>query len=420
MSYQSRSQKKSASFILIAALALLVLGFPLFANFEQAQRLFLRLSPDKSFEPLTLLILRSSFLSSGLVGICLLLFLLWGRNLLKNGLTKLEGLKESDFLLWFLGLALFLRIAWVTCIPTQLYADWKWYDEVAYHMSRIWRYEENGVPTAYWPIGYPLFLAIIYRLFGHHYWVVQLFNVFLSSGICVFTYLVAKRLLSPASSRLTLVILALFPSQIFFTNILASEILFTFLLLLVIYFLHKQMNRPSIYSPLIIGILLGVLILIRAVALLLPLVIMFFYFKSKRRPRLILKDTALTFLMIFLMLFPWVLRNKLVLGTFTVATSGGINLYIGNSPISSGSWVWRKENPFRDLSAPNEVENDRLGYKLATKYIMDDPGGFIWRGVKKEIYLFATDFSAIARELDLAAQFKRVDKFVIFNIIGQV
>jgi len=217
-----------------------------------------------------------------------------------------------------------------------------------------------------------------------------------------------------------LIVLALFPSQIFFTNVLASEIIFTVLLLLVIYLSFKQEVRPAIHFPLIIGVLLGLLILVRAVALFVPVMIVFFYLKSKRRRRLILRDAILTILVAFLTLFPWMLRNKRTLGIFTVATSGGINLYIGNNPISSGSWVWQKENPFKDLSAPNEVENDKRGYRLGTRFILDDPLGFIWRGIKKEIYLFVTDFAAIAKELDLAAQSRTVDKFVIFSIIAQV
>lgn len=420
MSYKKSVPDKTALFIAVLALFLIVVGFFFFAFFGEAQKLFLRLSPDGSFVPQTVLILRTSFLSFGLVGVCLLLFLLWRRNLLENVLTRLEGIRESDFLLLSLGLAFILRLVWIVSIPTQLYADWKWYDDAAYHMSQVWRYEENGIPTAYWPIGYPLFLAIIYWIFGHNYFVVEIVNVILSLGICMLTYYIAKRLVSPISSRLTLVILVLFPSQIFFTNVLASEIIFTILLLLVIYIWFKREVNPATYAPLTIGVLLGLLILVRAVALLLPLLILFFYFRSKRRPRLILKDIILTILMTFLILFPWMLRNKLVLNSFTVATSGGINLYIGNSSISSGGWVWQKENPFKDLSAPNEVENDRLGFSLATKCIMEDPLGFVIRGIKKEIFIFATDFAPIAKELDLAAESKSVDKFVVFNIIGQV
>jgi len=419
MAYQSNTIKKIELFIPILALFLIMFGFPLFIGFDRVLQLFLRLSPDRSFVPQTVLILRTSFLSFGLVGISLLLYFFLRRKVLKPALERLESISETNFLLMFLGLAFVLRLLWIILIPTQLYADWKWYDDTAYHMSQVWRYEENGLPTAYWPIGYPLFLAVIYRLFGHSYFAVKFINVWLSLCICVLTYSIAKRLDNPISSRLTLLILALFPSQIFFTNILASEIIFTVLLLLIVYFLLKRELHPAIYLPPLIGILLGLLILVRASALLLPVVIVLFYFKSRRRFSFIWRDVMLTLVFKFLTLLPWMLRNKLVLGSFTVATSGGINLYIGNSSISSGSWVWQKENPFQDLSAPNEVDNDRLGYKLATRFILDDPLGFLLRGIKKEVYLFVTDFSAMAKELDLAAQSKRVDKFVIFSIVGQ-
>jgi 4-amino-4-deoxy-L-arabinose transferase-like glycosyltransferase len=380
---------------------------------------FLYLSPDRLLVSQTLLVLRSSFLSFGLAGVCLLLFLLWRRSLLNSALTKLENFQEAKFLLLFVGVGLALRLLWITFIPTQLYADWEWYDKLAYNMSQVWRYEEDGAPTAYWPIGYPFFLATIYWIFGHSYFAVKFISVLLSMSICLFTYLAAKRIVGPLGARLSLVILALFPSQIFFTSILASEILFTAFLVLIIYLLVKRTDASSIWNPVMVGVLAGLLILVRAVALFFPLLIVFFYFKSDRSPVLVLRNAALTILVSYLTLSPWLLRNKLVMGTFTVATSGGINLYIGNSPISSGGWVWRTENPFGALTAPNEVENNRLGYRLATKFIADDPLGFVARGVKKEIYMFATDFAAIAKELDLAAKARRVDEFVIFNLVGQ-
>jgi 4-amino-4-deoxy-L-arabinose transferase-like glycosyltransferase len=414
-----RPSRSAAIFVAAVALFLLVFGFITFCSFGTMQRLFLHLSPDGSFVPQTLLVLKSSFLSFGLVGICLVLFLLFRGNVLKGILSELENLPEAKFLLLFLGLGLVLRMLWILLVPTQLYADWKWYDDAAYHLSQVWRYEENGVPTAYWPIGYPLFLAVIYWIFGHSYLAVHLIGVVLSLCVCILAYVIAKRLVGPVTARLSLVTLALFPGQIFYTNVLSSEILFTTLLLAMIFILLKTREQTSLLGPLIVGLLLGLLVMVRAVALVLPLLIVLFYLKWGRRSVVGLRNAILAVLVTCLVLLPWMLRNKRVLDTFSIATSGGIDLYIGNSPISSGNWVWTKQNPFKDLSAPNEVENNRLGYKLATKFIMDDPLGFVIRGIKKEVYMFATDFGPIAKELDLAAKAHRVDGFVILNVVGQ-
>lgn len=417
---QSSRWTKVSWFLVVLSGLLMVLGFSAFVFFEEVQRLFLHLSPDRSFMSVSVLVLRNSFLSLGLTGVCLLLFLLWRKSALKSALIKLETANEAGFLLLFLCLALALRFLWITLVSTQLYSDWKWYDDMAYHMSQVWRYEDNGLPTAYWPIGYPLFLAVIYWAFGHSYLAVELVNLILSLGICLFGYLVAKRLAGQVPARLVLVILAFFPSQVFFTNVLASEILFTFLLVLIIHLSLCTKGRSPIYLPVILGLLLGCLMLVRAVALLLPIGIVFFYVKSKRKPGLILRDAIIVVAVAFLTLFPWLLRNKKTLGVFTLATSGGVNLYIGNNPHSSGGWVWHKDHPFGDFIGTNEVENDKLGYRLAFRHIAQDPVGFLVRGVKKEVFLFATDYSAVAKELELAARSNRVDKFVVFSIVGQV
>jgi 4-amino-4-deoxy-L-arabinose transferase-like glycosyltransferase len=407
-------------FLVVLAWFLVVCGFSAFVFFEDVLKLFLHFSPDRSFMSLSVLVLRNSLLSIGLTGAGILLFLLWRKNLLKSALTKLETANETRFLFLFLCLALVFRFLWITFVPTQLYADWKWYDDMAYNMSQVWRYEDNGFPTAYWPIGYPLFLAVIYWMFGHNYFAAELINLMLSLGICLFGYLVAKRLTRPPIARLTLVIMALFPSQIFFTNVFASEILFTFLLILITHLLLKTEHGSPIYIPLVLGLLLGCLMLVKAVALLLPMVIIFFFVKSKRKPGLIFRDTIIMVAIAFLTLFPWLMRNKKTFGVFTLATSGGINLYIGNNPNSTGGWVWQKDHPFGAFIGPNEVENDKLGFKLATKYITENPLGFLIRGLKKEVFLFATDFSAMVRELELAVQSNKVDKFVVLSILGQV
>ncbi len=293
---QSGGREKAPLLLAILGLFLVVCGFSCFVFFEDVQELFLHLSPDRSLLPQTLLVLRSSFLSLGLVGVCLLLFLLWRKSLIEKAVRRVENLEEARFLLLFLGLGFALRMLWIVFVPTQLYADWEWYDKLAYDMSRVWRYEEDGAPTAYWPIGYPLFLAIIYRIFGHSYFAVKFISVLLSMCICVFTYLAANRIVGPVCARLSLVILALFPSQIFFTNVLASEILFTVLLILVIYLLVKRTDDSSIWNPVMVGVLAGLLILVRAVALVFPLLIAFFYLKSNRRPVLVLRNAGLTIL----------------------------------------------------------------------------------------------------------------------------
>jgi 4-amino-4-deoxy-L-arabinose transferase-like glycosyltransferase len=416
---QSHSFKNIDLFVLLTALFLLVFGTFIFLRFDEMFKLFIRLSPDHSFFAQTVLILRTSFLSLGLVGTVLFLFYLLRNRSSQGILRRLESIRELYFISLFLSLAFVLRLLWIIIVPTQLYADWKWYDDAAYQMSQTWTYVENGLPTAYWPIGYPFFLAVIYRILGHSYFAVEFINILLSLAICLFGYLIAKRLVSTISSRITLGMLVLFPSQIFFTNVLASEIVFTFLLLVFVYLLLRQELHSTWYFPLIVGILLGLLTLIRAAALLLPVIVILFYFKSGDRFGLNVRNAILTLVFMLLTLFPWMMRNKRELGSFTVATSGGINLYIGNNPHSSGSWVWQKENPFKELTAPHEVDNDKLGYKLATQFILDDPVGFIIRGIKKEIYLFVADFSAISKELDLAAQSNRIDKFVIFNLVGQ-
>ena len=93
-------------------------------------------------------------------------------------------------------------------------------------------YPQEGVPSAYRPIGYPLVLAVLFRLFGESWWVPALFQVLASTAVVAVTGALATRLFGPAVGLAAAGLMALAPDQIVWSSVLASEIPFMLWMLL--------------------------------------------------------------------------------------------------------------------------------------------------------------------------------------------
>src|SRR5438128_11289213 len=72
----------------------------------------------------------------------------------------------SWWLVAVLALAACCRLAWIVLVPNGQYSDSVWYDGAAANLASSGMYGLNG-PSAWFPPGYPFFLATIYKLFCH-------------------------------------------------------------------------------------------------------------------------------------------------------------------------------------------------------------------------------------------------------------
>src|SRR5215207_378693 len=123
-----------------------------------------------------------------------------------------------------LALAIALRLAWVLLVPNAQYSDSLWYDAAAANLASIGMYGID-TPSAWFPPGYPFFLAAIYKLAGHHELAGKLGNVALGVGLTLFTFLLARRWAGYAVAIVSATLVAVWPNLIFHTGILSSDLL---------------------------------------------------------------------------------------------------------------------------------------------------------------------------------------------------
>jgi len=297
-------------------------------------------------------------------------------------------LDGPHFVLVVLVLAMGLRIAWICVADPSPVSDTLWYYRAAVSISEGHGYAMNGVPTAYYAAGEPLFAGAIFKLSGPNLAALRIANLFLALGGLLLAYRVARRLFTEPIARITLLILALSPNQISHTSLVASELLFTFLMLLAVRLLLDE--RWWIIA--LGGVAVGSSAYVRPVGLLIPLA--FLLSQRRWRPVLLASGVAV------LTLAPWVWRNNVTFnGAVLLSTNLGYNLIVGNNPAAApngaflvapetfqmmrepyrtaiqdlNQFIW---NPDRPLPI-SEDELDREARAAAWQYIRENPGSVV-------------------------------------------
>ncbi len=153
-------------------------------------------------------------------------------------------------------------------MPFHIWDYYQSYDELAWQWATDGGYYNGEGLTAYRPPGYPFFLSRMYLLFGHVPLLGAIANIFLGTAIVLLAYLIARKIWNESIARWTMLIMIFFPSQVFFTNLLASEMLFTPLFLLSILLFVEVGKNVAARWPLAAagGVLLGLASLTRAIS----------------------------------------------------------------------------------------------------------------------------------------------------------
>ena len=94
-------------------------------------------------------------------------------------------------------LAFLIRLAYVLSLqPRSFWFDGGHYSRLATGLLEHGAYlNDRGHPSAYWPPGYPLFLAAIYQLFGVNIVAVRVVQCLIGAGTVAMVHRIARRVL---------------------------------------------------------------------------------------------------------------------------------------------------------------------------------------------------------------------------------
>jgi len=287
-----------------------------------------------------------------------------------------------------------IRVLWVALIFSYPVSDFAWYYQRSWDMATGRGYSVDGVPTAYWPVGYPAFLGLIYWVFGLNLVYAKLANVLLYVGILYLSYSIARKLFSSEfTGRMTLLLLAFYPNHIAYSSLVSPETLFLFLLLLGVALIMQSERRSLMAAA--SGVVFGAACLVKPQAVLVPLILTLHFAKSRKESaRRVLVTLVVVHAALGATMMPWIARNYSVFGAFVfVSNNGGKNLLMGNSPYANGTHI-HDERLFSLLELgpdDDEHEVDVKARNYALKYMLEHPVKTVALWPVKLYYLFSED-----------------------------
>lgn len=290
--------------------------------------------------------------------------------------------KGAVWIIFGLALAVrFVALVLSSLIPAlQRYVFWGdavGYTQLAVNLLTEGSFRFNGgEATAFRMPGYPFFLALTYATVGSPY-ITQLLQIIADLVVMLCTLRISEYLYKDrVVGLLAMAVIAFHPVFILSTVTLYAEslgVLFTTLALLI---LVKSDN--SIKSGLLAGASLSAAIYLKTnlliVALFMLLVVGLKWFSSQGIKGFF-KSTVPAILMIGLVMFPWIVRNWMVMGAFIpTTTSNGVNMYRGNNPLADGGAA--SDQPYV-LPGMSEVESSKEFSRQALEWIRANPLTFI-------------------------------------------
>lgn len=280
-------------------------------------------------------------------------------------------MKNAKLILFLIFiLALLLRIGFILfydnakmLINEHYAADERSYEQVAVNLLQGKGFVNDAGLYSYRAPAYPLFLAILYFIFGQSLVAVRFVQVIIGALTCLVIYSVGKEVFDERVGLISAFICAIYYPFIQQVGYLITEILFIVLLALSVYYLYCAYNSNYKINFLILsGLSLGISILCRESLIIFPFFVWIWIMLDRRFGfRFKLYRAILLTFFISLVVLPYTIRNYCIYRAFIpVTVGGGHTLYYGNNPLatggSGGDWLIGQDSFY-----PQDIENNLLG-----------------------------------------------------------
>jgi hypothetical protein len=291
--------------------------------------------------------------------------------------------KYHPIFILLLGIA--LRFIWAISTQAPPSSDGATYLSLANGLLNDSNYNISGT-RAYWPPGYPAFLAIwIYLLPSSVAVPLSQIALFVVGALGVFQ--LTKKIAGNRAANVATFLFAVWPNLVALVATPEKEAL---ILALLPWVMHWSLST-SANKVLQAGILLGSAVLVQpSLQLLIPAIAVLLMLRSGMGS---FPKSMLLLIGAITVISPWSFRNFIVFGEFKlVSTNGGDNLYRANNKLATGGYAERGEI---DLSFLGELEKDRMGKELAIQWITQNPVDFAYLAVEKQIRFMGDDAAAV-------------------------
>lgn len=246
---------------------------------------------------------------------------------------------------------------------------------------------------------YPLFIAGLYTLFGQNVLVIAFVQVLLDTLSAVLVTLLGLRLVSARAARFGGLGYALSLGAAVHTVFILTETLFTLILLSAV--LSLSLYREGKRRRWLIGggILTGLAVLIRPIALFLPLMALtFIWMADPTKRRRFIASGFVYLAAVVVVVAPWVMRNYRAMGSATVSTISGQYILFYNAASLRAEMEGISQTQAREtiqdevnaeLLARGWMGEEALTARLYTQWgreiILSAPGRYVYVHLKNDL-----------------------------------
>lgn len=327
-------------------------------------------------------------------------------------LLVIAGTSKSD--LWLcqyfdigmiISVTILPRVFWISNNVSPLQSDFFTYHTLAAALSRGEVIYERLIALFPHLLGYPSFLSIFYRVFGSDVLVAILLNLSIGVASVLLVYYLVTELSDRRFGMISAVILALWPSLIFYSTVIATEALFTLLFLVVIiYFYRVRDCKAGIKAYLLyflLGILIGILNAVRPMGILLLISIgaylMITHSRGTEYRRYLWKILLILIplCMGYLISITMIKQSIQTITNRKVGTSSiGYSILVGSNYEHSGTWNTEDASLLDEVYQEGFVHPDEVNSELlstAIDRILADPIQYLKLQFRKNQKIWQSD-----------------------------
>jgi 4-amino-4-deoxy-L-arabinose transferase-like glycosyltransferase len=267
----------------------------------------------------------------------------------------------KNYVFFVFIIALCLRLVWVyfhSMPPIRI--DAAEHDILAKNIADGYGYcYYPGHPTSYRPPLYPIFLSIIYIIFGHNYTWVHILEALIGSLTCILVYIISFRYFDERVAKISSLITALYPTYITLTTGLMTENLFTFLVALFIYSVYLYRSRHRGIYIIFAGIVLALSTLCRATMLPIIFLLPVCSAYSDEKPDRGFKEGLWVSVIALMVMSPWIIRNYSVHHAIVlVDTHGGATFHYHHNMITPDGYYWKAVQGDIQAKIAKEIDSE--------------------------------------------------------------
>lgn len=346
--------------------------------------------------------------------------------------------KISRELFFLLSLAFSLRLIWMLIVFFKN-PDGIWtYDSYGYwylgkNILQNGVFSQNVTP----PFVPDYFRTPLYPIFLSLFQVLNLGNVFiiftqviLSTLTCYFTYGISQTIFENKNAALvSAFFVAVDVPSVSFSSFVLTETIFGFLFVVFCFLFIKYIKQKKLSALFFSSLILGLAILCRPIAMFLPLLIFLFTFYICRETiSRAVTHSSIFFVSVLCVLSPWLIRNKIAFGEFSLSYLGSHTLmsYQASSILAEKN---RKDYYATELQFRKEMINKFSGDAVkqpaafakfirgeSLKIIRENWGVFVKQHIENVAGFF---LKPVKGYLDVQLGNKPTSVFAIFLIVLQ-